>query len=177
MPTSVPGSSARSASNLRARSHPSDSGARRRSAGFTLIELMVVVAIVAIATGLVSIALRDGAQNQLDQEAARLAALLEGARAEARATGIPVRWTPIIDDDARPGGAHFRFVGLPAASGLPDRWLQEGVTAEVIGAKSLVLGPEPVIGAQRVVLQFEDRRAVIATDGLGPFALDPDEKP
>jgi general secretion pathway protein H len=53
--------------------------------------------------------------------------------------------------------------------------LNEGVSAEVVGARVLVLGPEPLIGAQRVVLQFEARRAVVATDGLGPFALVVDE--
>ena len=44
--------------------------------------------------------------------------------------------------------------------------------AEVIGAKSVQLGPEPLIGAQRIVLRLDDRRLVLATDGLGPFAVE-----
>lgn len=145
---------------------------RQQSRGFTLIEIMVVLTIIAITVGLVSISVRDGAQNRLEQEAARLAALLEGARAESRALGLPVRWQPVSSgDDPLPGGPQFRFVGLPSTSGMPSRWMNDGVTAEVVGVGVLVLGPEPLIGAQRVVLQLDERRAVVATDGLGPFAL------
>ncbi|HWK82199.1 MAG TPA: prepilin-type N-terminal cleavage/methylation domain-containing protein, partial [Caldimonas sp.] len=50
---------------------------RVRASGFTLIELMVVVAIIAIATAMASLAIRDPAADKLEQEAARLAALLE----------------------------------------------------------------------------------------------------
>ena len=34
-----------------------------------------------------------------------------------------------------------------------------------------MIGPEPMIPAQRVVLRLEDQRLAIATDGLGPFAV------
>ena len=135
--------------------------------GFTLIEVMLVMAIVAIATALVSLALRDGSQSRLDEEGARLSALLESARTEARTSGVTVRWMP-----ATPGasdGAHFRFIGLPAGAELPTRWLGEGVSAEVIGARALLLGPEPVLPAQQLVLRLEDRRLVLSSDGLAPF--------
>ena len=145
--------------------------ARRTSRGFTLIEMMVVLTIIAVSVGLVSFALRDGAQHRLEQEAARLAALLEGARAESRALGLPVRWQAMSGDDAPAGAPQFRFVGLPSTADAPSRWMNEGVTAEVVGSGALVLGPEPMIGAQRVVLQLDEHRAVVATDGLGPFAL------
>ena len=56
--------------------------------GFTLIELMVVVALIGLATTLISLSLRDPASTRLEQEATRLAALLESARAEARASEI-----------------------------------------------------------------------------------------
>jgi general secretion pathway protein H len=36
-----------------------------------------------------------------------------------------------------------------------------------------VLGPEPILPAQRIVLRLEDRRVVLASDGLAPFAPDP----
>lgn len=145
--------------------------ARRAPRGFTLIEVMVVLTIIAISVGLVSFALRDGAQNRLEQEAARLAALLEGARAESRALGLPVKWQPMSGEDAPVGAPQFRFVGLPSTAETPSRWMFEGVTAEVVGSGALMLGPEPLIGAQRVVLQLDEHRAVVATDGLGPFAL------
>ncbi len=139
-----------------------------RSAGFTLIEVIVVMALIAIGTALVGLALRDGTQSRLNEEGARLSALLESARAEARASGIAVRWTPA--DAAATDGAHFRFIGLPQDTELPTRWLGEGVSAEIVGARALWLGPEPVLPAQRLVLHLEDRRLVLASDGLAPFA-------
>ena len=140
----------------------------KRARGFTLIELLVVVAVIAIASAVVSLSLRDPAATQLDQEAARLSALFESARAEARASGLAVTWVarsdPAQDDD-------FRFVGLPTSTEWPTRWLSAGVTAEVVGARTVTLGPEPLIGAQRVVLRIETRRLALATDGLGPFVV------
>ncbi len=148
---------------------------QRLHRGFTLIEVMVVLTIIAITVSLVSVSLRDGAQSRLEHEAVRLAALLEGARAESRTLGVTVRWQLESDDNAGPGAPNFRFAGLPSSANSANRWLNEGVSAEVVGARVLVLGPEPLIGAQRVVLQLEERRAVIATDGLGPFSLVTDE--
>ncbi len=133
---------------------------------------MLVMAIVAIATALVSLALRDGSQSRLEEEGARLSALLESARAEARASGVAVRWVPAAIGAV--DGAHFQFVGLPAGTEMPTRWLGEGVNAEVIGARALLLGPEPVLPAQRVVLRLEDRRLVLSSDGLAPFEPAPD---
>jgi general secretion pathway protein H len=150
---------------------------RHPSRGFTLIEVMIVLTIIAVTVALVSFTLRDGAQNRLELEAARLAALLEGARAESRALGLPVRWQPVSDDNAPPGTPQFRFVGLPTTSDTPTRWMHDGVTAEVVGSGALVLGPEPLIGAQRVVLHLDEHRAVVATDGLGPFALVVEDAP
>ena len=66
----------------------------RHQTGFTLIELMVVVALIAVASAMISLSLRDPSASQLDKEASRLVALLESARAQARASGLPVRCSP-----------------------------------------------------------------------------------
>ena len=142
---------------------------KSRVTGFTLIELMVVVAIIAIAAAVTSLALRDPSATKLEHEAARLAALLESARTEARASGLAVRWEPRAANSET--AEDFRFVGLPPSEKLPQHWLSQGVRAEVSGARAVVLGPEPLIGAQRIVLSLEERRLVLATDGLGPFAV------
>ena len=141
---------------------------RSRASGFTLIELLVVLAIVAIASSLVVVSMRDSGQALLDEEAERLGALLESARTEARASGIAVRWE-LASADAT-DGASFRFPGLPRSTQLPTRWLRDGVTAEVVGARALVLGPEPILPPQRVVLRRGEHSVVLASDGLAPFS-------
>jgi general secretion pathway protein H len=140
----------------------------RRGRGFTLIEFMVVVAIIAIATAMASLAIRDPAAAKLEQEAARLAALLESARAEARASGLAASWEPVLTQE---DGSGFRFRGLPPTVPLPTRWLDAGTVAQVVGARAVVLGPEPLIGEQRILLRLGDQRLTLATDGLGPFVV------
>ena len=143
-----------------------------------MVELLIVIAIIAVAVALVSVALPDGDAARLEEEGERLTALLELARAEARVSGATVHWVPRADGaaagdstDARGLPVHFRFVGLPAALALPSRWLDERVSAQVEGARSLVLGPEAILPAQRVVLRLAERRLVLLSDGLGPFAV------
>ena len=163
MPKSAPGSS---------RAAAASSGARRRR-GFTLIELLVVVAVIAIASSLAALALRDPGATQLEREAARLGALLESARSESRAGGYAVLWQPVAAGAGAggEGGGDFRFVGLPASLDFPTRWLAPEVRAEVVGAAEVVLGPEPLIGAQRIRLHLDERQLSVATDGLRPFGV------
>jgi general secretion pathway protein H len=144
---------------------PSGCALRRAARGFTLIELLVVLALVALGAALVTSALPDSLQSKLEEDGVRLAALLESARAQSRATGQTVSWEPTAN-------ASFRFVGLPAATSLPSGWLSTGVSAEVMGATAVLLGPEPILPAQRIVLRLEDRRIVLASDGLSAFAVD-----
>ena len=143
----------------------------RRSLGFTLIELMVVVALVALATAGVTLSLRDDGSTRLEREALRLSALIESARAQSRTSGLPVVWRSL------PQG--FEFIGLPTQAGTgsltgPRPWLTQGTQAQVLqppGAQTLVLGPEPLIAAQRVMLVQGERRITLGTDGLAPFAV------
>jgi general secretion pathway protein H len=131
--------------------------------GVTLLELLVVVSIIAIAAAGVAMALPDSGQAQLQREAQRLASLLESARAHSRLTGAVVRW------QATPGG--FRFEGVQANT-LPSTWLDANTRAPV-GA-SLVLGPEPILAAQSVTLRGSQPSAPgwrVASDGLRPFEV------
>ena len=152
---------------------------QRRHRGFTLLELLVVLAIMAMATAGVSLALRDNAQTSLEREAQRLAVLFESARAQSRASGLGVYWRTTAEG--------FRFEGLPTGA-LPDRWLSPGTTANIRNeqptasnppaALAVQLGPEPIVGAQTVDLFSPSsgdgqasRTLRIGTDGLRPFTL------
>lgn len=138
---------------------------RARLRGFTLLELLVVLAIIAFATAGVSFALRQTGEVQLEREAQRLASLFESARAQSRSTGVPVRWYPT--------DTGFRFDGVPPDT-LPDHWLSQDTRVQ--GPATLVLGPEPIIGRQQVVISSaaaNERQLRIATDGLRPFSVSP----
>jgi general secretion pathway protein H len=137
--------------------------AGNRSRGFTLLELLLVVTIIAVASAGVVFAMRDTSSTQLEREAQRLAALLDAARALSRANGVAVRWTPTSEG--------FRFDGL-SAQALPTHWLNAQTIALI--SSPLVLGPEPIIGRQDVALRASDhpeRVLHVRTDGLGPFEV------
>jgi general secretion pathway protein H len=152
---------------------------RRRSsagvAGFTLVELLLVVAIVAMAGAGVGFALRDLGQTVLEREAQRLIAMLESARARSRASGMPVLWRPTekgfefvgLPVDATDGGGGGSGAGQSFANAMP--WLGKAVT--VRGNTSLTLGPEPIIPRQEIVLQQSDAQLRIGTDGLRAFSV------
>lgn len=135
--------------------------------GFTLLELLVVVAIMAMATAGVSLSMRDSTQTGLEREAQRLVALLESARMQSRARGVAVHW--------QASAQGFAFDGL-ADTRLSRTWLS--TDTGVREGNSLLLGPEPIIERQAVVLYSlsqPGRSLRIGSDGLRPFAVLGDE--
>lgn len=72
---------------------------QRCDCGFTLLELLIVLVIVAISVSLVGISL--GERHSLEDESQRLARLLEQAQMEARTTGYALAWS------FEPGSYHF----------------------------------------------------------------------
>lgn len=140
------------------------------SRGFTLLELLVVISIIAIASAGISFSLRDSSETRAEQEALRLIALLESARAQSRLTGIPVIWHPTSDG--------FTFEGVVPHS-MPEKWLDGALAVEQDTAYSgasntvaLLLGPEPVVGAQGIILKTQGEPPSsfrVFTNGLQPF--------
>ena len=154
--------------------HTARAGGQR---GFTLIELMVVVLIVALASGMVVFSLRDTQGIALEREGQRLAALLEYARAQSRLQGTPVRWRV-----TRNG---FVLEGLNKP--VPEQpWLSQDTrvldvlprnqSIDSASLAALALGPEPVLSPQSVLLgsgQTPGNTVRVATDGVRPFAIVP----
>ncbi|MFK3776350.1 GspH/FimT family pseudopilin [Pseudomonas sp. NPDC089406] len=95
--------------------------------GFTLIELMVVLVIVGIASAAISLNIRPDPAKPLRSDGERLAQLLELAQSEAQAEGQALRW--------QSDGEGYRFVradGQVVQDGplRPRRWQAEGVKVQ-----------------------------------------------
>ena len=142
----------------------------RRAPGFTLLELLIVLAIVAIAVGVVVVSFEESPQAALERDALRMVGLLESARARAREGGVAVVWRATADG--------YRFEGLsPAAP--PGKWLLPDTRVAGVAAENgLLLGPETFVGAQtlRLIRAAEPQSQPVATveivtDGLGPFRV------
>ena len=133
-------------------------GRSQLNRGFTLLELLLVITIIAIAAAGVSLALRDSAQTQLEMEAQKLAAVLDGARAQARASGVALRWRTTDNGYT---------LGEQATA-----WQHPGIAAE---SPPLLLPPEPMMARAAVRLwrtAQPERSLWIATDGLRPFTVE-----
>jgi general secretion pathway protein H len=160
----------------------------QRQRGLTLLELLVVLAIIGFAMAGVSLAMRDSRQTQLEREAQRLTAQLEAARGQSRTSGIALIWR------TTPEG--YEIVSAVANSGLATRqetWLSPTTQAHVNTRASnptatnlLVLGPEPIITPASITLSVlpepssttaanaqQPQPLRIATDGLRPFQVVP----
>ncbi len=140
--------------------------------GFTLMELMVVVAIIAIASAGVMFAIPDASTTALERDAQRLAALLDSARAQSRASGLAITWRPTEQGFAFEGMAKIKNDKTGEMEDLvkfPTTWLSGETQVEL--ASSLALGPEPIIAPQSVVLRHAARSLTLATDGIRPFSI------
>lgn len=139
----------------------------RKSAGFTLVELLVVLALIALATATVSLSLPNNDVTSLRRDSERLAALLETARARSRASQQAVIWS--ADETG------FDFKGL-TFNDLPSLWLDP--RTQVSSETTVTLGPEPIIPAQSVAVFNRNRpqlRVWVVTDGLRAFEVFVDE--
>ena len=155
----------------------------QRQRGLTLLELLVVLAIIGVAMAGVSLSLRDSSQTQLERDAQRLVAVLEAARAQSRTSGVALVW------QATPEG----FVIRPALAPNPitaraETWLSADTQAVVststastqnaAPAHLVLLGPEPILTPVRITLSVTDasksaNTLSIGTDGLQPFRVIP----
>ena len=161
----------------------------QRQRGLTLLELLVVLAIIGITIAGVSLSLRSSPQAQLAREAQRLVAVLEAARAQSRSSGVALVW------QANAEGFTLQPVTPPtptpsAPAPRTEPWLTAGtqVTIATIAGSpnTVVLGPEPILAPTRITLSVTGTNnptgqsstqsvAVIriGTNGLAPFRVEP----
>ena len=172
----------------------------QRQQGLTLLELLVVLAIIGFAMAGVSLSLRDSSQTQIEREAQRLVAVLEAARAQSRTSGVALIWqaTPegfVIRPALAPNpsqGNNTAITSAPSNAATPiaartETWLTAGTQAVVSTAANnatpanlVVLGPEPILAPARITLSAATTNTSkpspslsIGTDGLQPFRVMP----
>lgn len=146
-----------------------------RQRGLTLLELLVVLAIIGFAMAGLSLSLRDSSQTQLEREAQRLAAVLEAARAQSRTSGVALVW------QASSEGFVIQSNNKSLAA-RTETWLEAGTRATLSTATGnmVVLGPEPILAPARITLSAATTNTrkpspslSIGTDGLQPFRVVP----
>lgn len=127
----------------------------RTQQGFTLIELMVVLVIIGIASAAVGLSIKPDPLQALRKDAERLAQLLQVAQAEARTDGRPITWR------ATAKGYAFSRQAL-SGNGLDDlhddaqlrprAWETPALQVRIEPKQRLVLNAEWINPALRLVL-------------------------
>jgi general secretion pathway protein H len=152
------------------------SGARAQ-AGFTLLEMLVVLVIAGLLVSLASLQLTRNPRTDLNEEAQRLALLFESAGDEAQVRARQIAWQPIE------GGFRFDIRTEDGWRPLRDdlfrarRWEGgvTGVSIEFVGSGKevgrLVFGTEAIDTPMQVVLVSPAGRATIVGNGNGRFQV------
>jgi type II secretion system protein H len=137
--------------------------------GFSLIELMVVVCMLAVLSLVFAIGVMPGEGAAAEKEARRLAALLELAAAEARASGEPLAWTP-----ERGGYSFWRkgedgeWLRFPESSPYRRRAFEAKVSVE--GAAAMLL-PHGLQAPLEASISGGNTQFIIRSGALGRVSL------
>ncbi|WP_368860356.1 GspH/FimT family pseudopilin [Caballeronia sp. BR00000012568055] len=150
---------------------------QRRQAGFTLLEMLVVLVIAGLLVSLASLQLTRNPRTDLNEEAQRLALLFESAGDEAQVRARPIAWQPLD------GGFRFDVRTEDGWRPLRDdllrarRW-EGGVTGVTIQfldsdreANRLVFGTEAIDTPMEITLISPVGRATIVGSGNGRFEV------
>lgn len=140
-----------------------------RARGFTLLELLVTIAIIGLGTAVVALSLRGGESRRLQEEGARLGALFRIAQDEARISGRALVWEADLE------GYRFRpLVREPGAREWRDELLRARswpfAVSRVDGAR-VVFGREPMLEPATVRIATAERELRLALDALGNLSL------
>lgn len=131
--------------------------------GFTLLELLLVVALIGIATGLVALSV-GGGERSLREESERLAALFHIAQSEARVSGRTLVWQADLS------GYYFYRLGSDSSEDLREE-LQRKRTwpfaVERVSPQRVLFAREPVREPEIVDIATPSRDLRLALDPLG----------
>lgn len=148
----------------------------RRTRGFTLLELLVVVVVVSIAAGLIVIRGTPGDSNYLQAEARKLSQLMRIAQQEALLKSKTIRFV------ANENGFEFqeftgsRWVPVVGETMLrPRQWDNGPLDVALINAGNrnefLLFDGRPGLADQRVILQLRQTGIALESRGAGQFVV------
>lgn len=144
--------------------------ARRSRSGFTLVELLMTVAIIGLAAGAVVLAVPDPWPS-VAQEAERFAARLSRAREEAVLSNRPVA---VEATTVGYGFSSFDGANWSALEDGPfgaERW-SEGVSVSPADSVRVVFDPTGVAEPATLTLSRDGRARTVAVDGAGEVTVD-----
>lgn len=171
------GGLARSVTRARARLARHHVRAPQRAAGFTLLEMLVVMLIVGLLVAVVTLAPTTNRRTDLAEEAQHLASLLESAGDEAQVRSTPIAWQPVN------GGYRFyqraeNGAWQPMTDDLfrAHRWSASvtGVSMRYTGGASIsrvVLGAESIDVPVTIALSSGSVQWLVVGTGIGNFAV------
>ncbi|MFC0576299.1 GspH/FimT family pseudopilin [Paraburkholderia solisilvae] len=151
--------------------------ARRASSGFTLLEMLVVLMIAGLLIAVVALAPSRNRRTDLNEEAQRLATLLESADDEAQVRSTSIAWEPVN------GGYRFfqrteNGKWLPLADDVlgPHSWGTDvtGVSIRYTGGAGIqrvVFGEESIEVPVTITLQSGAVSLRVVGTGIGNFAV------
>ena len=153
---------------------------RRKSYGFTLLELLVVLVIVGITLGAVTLNALPNERQVLQNDAQRIALLLQTARDEAIVRNRPIAFEAesdryrfllrdehtwqILDRDELLHEREFKLIPVNLSLSPPP--------AEPSSPMRIIFGREPVSKPFVLTLMFDDVQATIHADGIGHFSVE-----
>ena len=138
--------------------------------GFTLIELMVVLVIIGIASAAISLSIKPDPLQLLRKDAERVAQLLQVAQAEARADGRPIVWVSDAKgfrfsrrSDSGKGFDHF----AQDPQLRPRQWQSPKLEVRVEPRQKVVLNAEWINPPLQLTLSDGFNRLGVLRDGAG----------
>jgi general secretion pathway protein H len=151
-----------------------------RQRGFTLIELLVVLVIIGLVLGLVTMNAAPSQRQAMQQEAQRVALLLQLARDEAIVRNRPIAFEA--------GAQGYRFLvrdgrewkTLPQDDMLREREFKRTPMTLLLDPPTnlpgapmrIVFGREPVDKPFVLTLAYGDVRTAVRADGIGHFTVE-----